>query len=168
MLKNIMNNFKTVAQCMGFDENQENAGVLRILRTYHGTKATTSEWIFPNDEEIVGLENPWLDNKQFDSCIPEGMYKVKKIPSDIVNRTTGGKIKQGYEITDAEGRTGIIFHIGNYVDDTDGCPLTGTTIGEFDGIPCVWESSKAFYKFMKLMDECDIEYVSIEKKEENE
>lgn len=168
-----MNDFiTTLESCFGSQgepwAEQDNSNIMRILRTYHDELATTSEWIFPSGEEIVGLENPWLDNKQFDSCIPEGIYAVKLRESQIVQRTTKGEFTQGYELVDVDGRTGIIIHIGNYVEDTDGCPLTGTTIGEKNGVPCVWSSSDAFRKFMGLMAEEDITHVSIEKKEEVE
>lgn len=59
-----------------------------------------------------------------------------------------GKLRQGWhremvEIVVPE-RTFILFHIGNYVSDTLGCPLIGSRSGEHEGEFAVWDSVKAY------------------------
>lgn len=65
----------------------------------------------------VTIERPWIFNKKDISCIPTGTYKC--IPH------TGEKFKDVWEITNVPGRTNILFHAGNTVDDTHGCILVG-------------------------------------------
>jgi Family of unknown function (DUF5675) len=58
---------------------------------------------------------------------------------------TGGPI-QAYEITEVLGHSGILFHIGNYNKDSDGCVLLGTALGQ----QCITGSKVAFDKFMAM------------------
>ena len=72
------------------------------------------------------MERPWKDNKNDESCIPAGLYRLKKRVSPIVDKTSGGEFKEGWEVTDVQGRTFIMFHVGNYVRNSNGCVLIGT------------------------------------------
>lgn len=65
----------------------------------------------------VTAEEPWADNKPNVSCIPEGVYNC------IAHN--GPKKKGVWEITNVPGRTGILIHEGNDMDDTTGCVLVG-------------------------------------------
>lgn len=58
------------------------------------------------------LERPWLNNRQDVSCIPEGVYLVKR---DKYGR------HQWYAVQDVEGRSFIELHIANKVEDLQGC-----------------------------------------------
>ena len=66
---------------------------------------------------ILTLENNWLDNKKYISCIPAGEYFVDKYSSV--------KYPNVWEIKDVIGRTHILFHAGNWQKDTKGCVLVG-------------------------------------------
>lgn len=67
------------------------------------------------------LEDAWRANRISVSCIPDGSYEL--VPHDsehfhsVWRVTVGGK--------DVPGRTGILIHAGNSVDDTLGCILVG-------------------------------------------
>jgi hypothetical protein len=64
------------------------------------------------------LELAWNENQPNISCIPTGMYQVKKIFS----------LKFGfvYEIQNVLNRFSIYFHEGNFFYDTHGCVLLGS------------------------------------------
>ncbi|WGH49621.1 hypothetical protein [Alishewanella phage vB_AspM_Slicko01] len=143
------------------DEILDNNRLLRLLRTYK-KDGTVGDLVFPCGKSLKALERPWLNNKKSESCIPEGLYAVALRNSPIVERTSKGKYKKGYEIVAVPDRTFIMFHIGNYVRNSDGCVLTGTDEGESNGIPAVWSSADAFDKFMSLMEKHKITHIHIE------
>lgn len=85
---------------------------------------------WPKEKYIIGrlyvddvffsntLERPDLANKTKVSCIPKGMYEVKL--------TYSSKFKRKLPLVmSVPGRSGIRFHKGNYVRDTEGCILVG-------------------------------------------
>jgi hypothetical protein len=54
-----------------------------------------------------------------------------------------------YEIKGVPGHTGILFHVGNYNKDSDGCVLLGTAhSGQM-----ITGSKTAFSKFLKMQDD---------------
>ena len=85
------------------------------------------------------LELAWKDNKKRISCIPKGVYEVKKRNTE--------KSKYKYEhlhILDVPDRELILMHIGNYPKNSKGCILLGNT----RALNFVGDSRKAFYKLM--------------------
>ena len=59
------------------------------------------------------LELPWRDNQRRVSCIPPGVYQCRWRDGLTV------------EIADVPGRSGILIHPGNRLDETKGCILPG-------------------------------------------
>lgn len=137
---------------------------LVIERTYHD-KGTHSDVTFPDGTVLYGLENPWLNNERSVSCIPEGIYAVGKRVSPIVQRISKGKYMEGWEVQNVPNRSFILFHAGNYVRNTDGCILTGSSKDFAGGEPVVWRSAEAFDIFMAKMEECKITHVEIVEKQ---
>lgn len=90
------------------------------------------------------LEEPWRYNQQDVSCIPEGRYPLRLEFSP----SKGSKL---WTIKDVPGRSYVRIHIGNTVDDTEGCPLTGTKPGHLYGKRAVLGSRNAFKEFMAAM-----------------
>jgi len=92
------------------------------------------------------LELAWKDNQKRVSCIPKGVYEVKK------RHTQKSKYKYEHlHILDVPDRELILMHIGNYANslnlkksDTNGCILLGNT----RALNFVGDSRKAFYKLM--------------------
>jgi len=79
--------------------------------------------------------------------IPDGVYQcVRGVHelSDLVPFET-------FEVAGVQGHSGILFHKGNLPEqDSDGCILLGTTLGELNGAPAVLQSLLAFQGFLNL------------------
>jgi hypothetical protein len=103
------------------------------------------------------LEPPWRDNKPFLSCIPCGCYKAVRVHSPRFGVT--------WEITDVEGRSLILFHPGNWTEDTAGCVLLGQYPNKLKSHRrAVLNSGATFQRFMDLtsaVDELDVFIVSV-------
>jgi hypothetical protein len=67
------------------------------------------------------LEQQWINNTPFISCIPIGEYMVRWTKSNTFKRYT-------YEVTRVSGRSGIRIHPGNWFTDSTGCILFGQKI----------------------------------------
>jgi len=111
--------------------------IQRICTGIHGTFGVMMQngWPF-----ALSLEDPWLNNRPFESCIPTGLYKCKRIISPKFGTT--------FEVQNVEDRTHILFHVGNTIDDVSGCIAVGEEFGVFNGHPSVMGSSRGFMDFM--------------------
>ncbi|UZS00278.1 DUF5675 family protein [Chondrinema litorale] len=98
------------------------------------------------------LELPYLDNKQNVSCIPKGTY--------LVTKRNDGRSKFKYEhlhVLDVPERKYILFHIGNYKDDIQGCILVGSANFDInrDGLLDVTNSRVTFDAMMFALSDID-------------
>lgn len=93
---------------------------------------------------IFTLENPWLDNKQFMSCIPVGTYHC--VPY------SGTKYKGVYKVLNVPDRKDILIHWGNWEKDTMGCILLGFGAGMLSRKPAVTNSKIAVKYFKDVLD----------------
>lgn len=106
-----------------------NLSIIRSKKTKYGTFGI----FYINDDPLcLTLEDPWNNNKVGISCIPEGTYKVSK--------HTGLKYKDVWILHDVPGRTAILIHSGNTIDDTRGCILVGNSFGKVKGMPAILDS----------------------------
>jgi len=88
-----------------------------LKRKYRQNEATLGTILDEEQKEICKtLENPWFDNKEKISCIPEGIYTIKKDNS--------GKFKY-WKIVGIANRSDIELHNGNKQKDTKGCLIIG-------------------------------------------
>lgn len=55
-----------------------------------------------------------------------------------------------FEITGVPGHTGVLFHVGNFNNDSEGCVLLGQSIAKDVGPWMLSQSRKAFLAFMQL------------------
>jgi hypothetical protein len=67
------------------------------------------------------LERPWLNNMRMISCIPEGKYKI------ILSESIRFK-KKMLRLLNVPNRSGILFHSGNIINDSNGCILAVSEI----------------------------------------
>ena len=88
------------------------------------------------------LERPWLNNKRNISCIPSGFYYCSRVDSPKFGNT--------FRVTDVPGRSHILFHKGNLMDDTHGCIILGEEFGYLNKQIAVLSSGRAFQEFTQL------------------
>lgn len=106
---------------------------LILFRTYSPTVTLGQTACFDESGkqlwESKSLELPWKDNKQEESCIPEGIYTCKWTFSN-------SKQKWTFQIMDVRGRSGVRIHIANYTSQLKGCvaPCTAHSDMNHDGV----------------------------------
>lgn len=108
---------------------------------------------------MVTLEHSYKDNLP---KIPDGQYECKRGMHALKSffDAEGKQIKpsfETFEIENVPNRTNILFHVGNYEEDSEGCVLLGSAIGwksEKKG-KMIMASGVAFKKFMQLLDGLD-------------
>ena len=106
---------------------------VRLIRDYR-EDWTPGTARLPSGILIKTLELPWLNNAINKSCYPEGDYICKWL-----ERSASGKYKRVWHVQNVPGRTGILWHAGNYLRNTNGCTLPGMSHGD----RAVWQSGKA-------------------------
>lgn len=57
-----------------------------------------------------------------------------------------------FEITGVQGHTGVLFHWGNWNDDSNGCVLLGEGIAASQKGQMVTNSRKTFQEFMDMLE----------------
>lgn len=94
-------------------ENQVNLFLFRFL--YDSENGTFGEIKHDNKHICYTVEEIWKENKRNISCIPTGIYELKK-------RFTQ---KRGSHLIlkDVPNRSNILIHTGNEILDTMGCIL---------------------------------------------
>lgn len=110
----------------------------------HGTLGILSTT--DNQHICLTLELPDRDNKRGLSRIPDGIYTVQ-----YITQSASGKYTDCYHVMDVPGRSGILFHAGNWAGDsklgykTDslGCILPGETMEFWSGQRAVSNSRKS-------------------------
>lgn len=99
------------------------------------------------------LEPTDRENKKNISSIPVGQY--------ICSRVLSNKYNETFEVCDVEDRSNILFHWGNFDDNTQGCILVGNGISNIDGRKAVLQSKDTFKRFMRSMDHVDTFHLTI-------
>lgn len=90
------------------------------------------------------LEPPDIENARNVSSIPAQQYDCKRYASERYPDT--------FEVCDVPGRSGILFHAGNTVDDTAGCILLGRSNASLrSNLRQLTNSGDTFWQFMKIM-----------------
>ena len=92
---------------------------LQLIRYCYGPDNTSGLLKFGDNLELSlwTLECPWRDNQIFVSCVPDGSYPLVAFDSP--------EHPDSWVLTPVPGRTGILIHTGNTVNDTQGCILVG-------------------------------------------
>jgi len=106
-----------------------------------------------NNEVAITIEHAYLQ--------PDGTYKPKLI--DGVYTCVRGQHQLAhmtapfttFEITNVPGHTNILFHVGNYNEDSDGCVCTGQTLYNVSEPWMIRSSKPTFNKFMAMQSGID-------------
>ena len=132
-----------------------------ITITIKRLSAKTDPWMFGvllNENRVpmfTTLERPWKDNAENISCVPAGSYQFRRVFSP----------KHGLEVFQAlniPGRTLVEIHPGNFITDTLGCILIGTSFSSQQGHEGIMDSKIAFNLFMQRLSGVDRIIVIIE------
>lgn len=79
--------------------------------------------------------------------LPPGIYRCVRGIHRLHNKEA--KPFETFEITGVPGHTGILFHVGNFIHDSDGCVLLGRVVSSTETEPVmVTDSVKTFTRFM--------------------
>ena len=131
----------------------------KLFRIFKDEKQTLGE-IQIGDLSLFTLELPDLNNDGIDnnevrkSCIPEGIYRVKKHNSPKFGKT--------FWVKDVPGRSAILIHPGNYHYHTLGCILVGLDQEDLNGDGLIDnKSSKKAMGFLLEYDITELEIVTI-------
>lgn len=104
--------------------------------------------------ECLTCERPWRGNRVSESCIPPGVYDMGLRRSTVVEETTGGDYLTGWEVKDVPGRSYIMFHPGNTIDDSEGCILPGRSLSAWEVKGKMrWAVTESRDTFERLMEQ---------------
>lgn len=104
------------------------------------------------------LELPWRNNARMTSCIPVGLYRLKKHSPTKVNRSVG--INYAWELYNVPDRSEILIHVGNSVDDIEGCLAIGLSSDyKKEWIKHSKTAVKVLYAILDKYDEIEWEIV---------
>ena len=122
------------------------------------------DWIigsFYYDGEFIcySLERPWLNNKPFESCVPEGEYELKyhRYKGRLDTFALIGETVSHFP-SDKQ-RNLILIHPANQVHELQGCIATGTT--KLSGEGRIVKSLDAHKKLMNVILTKNINNLSI-------
>lgn len=118
--------------------------VITIIRVQESEAGTFGVMAIDGDFFCWTLEPPDLLNLPEHSCIPTGRYLCR--PEIMVHRQL-----RTYLVEAMPARTGIFFHPGNLVEETEGCIMPGVKVGDIKGQKAVLDSRLAFAEFMSRM-----------------
>lgn len=77
----------------------------------------TAGRIYFDNFRLHTIERPWLGNKPFKSCIPNGCYSMARRHSE--------KFGHHFLLRDVPGRDLILIHPANYASELEGCIAIG-------------------------------------------
>lgn len=120
--------------------------VLARSRKHSTDKVTLGVLFDPALQELCKtVELPWKDNQKFVSCILEGEYTVVLHDSP--------KFGLCFWIQGVPGRTGILFHVANFVRELLGCIAPGFIHKDIDhdGIIDVQDSRAALDHLLAVL-----------------
>lgn len=111
-------------------------GIFSELREVSGDAiAVTLEHSYPDD---FGAYRPKLIDGVY-QCV-RGLHRLAGMTNDF----------ETFEVTNVPGHTGILFHVGNFNSDSNGCILLGVKVAIIDGAQAIASSKLAFKAFMDL------------------
>jgi len=116
---------------------------LKLIRAEMGPEGTFGVLLLDGKSFCVTLERPWQDNKPDISCIPAGTYKCSPVNSHRFGETL--------QVDNVPGRSEIIFHQGNYVDDSRGCILVARSYGILGLTRAILTSRPVFTRFREVI-----------------
>jgi hypothetical protein len=127
---------------------------LILKREIISNKAILGTIELDKEELCKTLENPWLNNQPFISCVPAFKYIAKKYSSSSYDNV--------WELQNVKDRSKILIHNGNLEKHTQGCILVGASWGFIDQELAVLNSVATLNRLHKKLDnEFSLEIINI-------
>ena len=131
-------------------QEQEFQPLVILARTESHDQGTFGK-LYTNGFSCFTVELPWRENQPNYSCVPTGEYEVELRHSPRFGYT--------YWVKNVQGRSYILFHVGNWAGDSkkglrtnsNGCILPGKYKGWCKGQKAVLVSRPTVRTFMKHM-----------------
>ena len=102
------------------------------------------------------MELPWLKNKPFISCVPQGDYFIRPTISPSKGEAYYlESVQDGIVGLNAGERTHILIHVANRPSELKGCIALGTGTGVFKGEVAVFNSRAPFKELLNFLDGYD-------------
>ena len=115
-----------------------------------------------NSHFCYTLEHPYdSGNGSYEPKVLEGIYKCVRGQHQLARMSFPFET---FEITNVPGHTNILFHVGNYNGDSEGCVLLGMNAYENNNPALITQSNKAFQKFMDLQKYVDEFTLTVKRK----
>ncbi|WP_445354551.1 DUF5675 family protein [Microbulbifer sp. EKSA008] len=111
-----------------------------LQRFAYGPNATLGR-LRVRDCVFYTVERPWLGNRPFESCIPEGVYSC--------NPYSSPRFPNVWELLEVPSRSKILIHIANYAADVQGCIGVGSSLAP--GSWWVTQSRRAMQQLRELL-----------------
>lgn len=123
---------------------------LALVRKRNDESGVFGELRIPDTDAVVAmtLERAYSDNGIWAPKVPPGEYICKR-GTHIIEDGKGPF--ETFEVMGVPGHTGILFHMGNYNRDSQGCIL----LGRFVYGNALVKSAIAFDGFLNLMEGID-------------
>jgi hypothetical protein len=133
---------------------------LKLIRKAYTLYGIFGEIRGPSDELIcVTLEHAYKEGDNYVPKVAPGTYTCVRGVHKLSNLNPFEAFEvKGVPSFQTCAVSGILFHIGNYNRDSEGCVLLG--MGK--GTGCILESREAFDKFMALQEGVDSFTLQIE------
>lgn len=134
------------------------SNVITLERFAYSPDGTFGNLTLPDGTDFYTVERPWLGNKPYVSCIPEGTYSLGLRYSSAVKASTKEEFDEGWEVQDVINRTFIMLHPANYPIELKGCIGVGygyKTMIDRAGNPRngVTHSREAFRELMGMLEQ---------------
>lgn len=122
----------------GMSDDKPTYGHLKVLDNYK------------KQFESKTLELPWKDNRMEISCIPCGLYFVKRRFSE--------KYKHHLEVLNTKPRTMVLIHVANHAHQLKGCIAPGKDFIDIDkdGIIDVTSSRATLDVILSYINDTDV------------
>lgn len=114
--------------------------IVTLTREKSGPDGTFGTLFIQGKPICRTLEDPWNNNQHRNSCISKGNYTCIPHGWDI---DSSAKKRHVWEVTGVPGRTAVLIHAGNTINDTLGCILVGVSEGDIGGQHGIVDSQAA-------------------------
>lgn len=122
--------------------------MLELIRDSYSDMGTFGKLYIDGKFFCYTVEKPWVGNKEKESCIPEGVYRLVLRYSPVVRKTSGGEFEEGYEVAGVPNRSYIMIHPANVASDLEGCIGVGNALGFVKNQWAVLNSRDTFRELM--------------------